>query len=268
MFLGGKHNIVVAVIVIILLCTALVTYAVGEEYTRQKYRPLIGGIQIHMIKWLGGIIPIDRGKCTIGYSAIDPNGRLGVITAGHCVDFETDISVYQPEYDFPWGSNYIGNPSWTTTYNPYNYFDIAFIPNSDVAPNILYTTESYASPIIIGWVYDFDIVVSLLRWGGIPVNKTGRTTGTTGGVIYGAEDPCRVNIEGQLTHVRFCINTTLYSLRGDSGSPVYQKQPRIGAILIGILIATNSNPNNPYSLVQSISAAGYFGYAPYFIPPR
>ena len=59
MFLRGKHNIIVAVIVILLLCTTLVTYAVGEEYTRQKYRPLIGGIQIHMIKWLGGIIRLS-----------------------------------------------------------------------------------------------------------------------------------------------------------------------------------------------------------------
>jgi len=147
-------------------------------------------------------IPVPYGTRTIGYVAKSPNGTLGVITAGHCTNFETDVSVYQPSLSL-FVNNYIGNPSWVAPTNSSNYYDVEFIPNSDVYPSVLYATNTDASFISVGYYFDFNEVRSLLQLGPIPVNKTGRTTGTTGGYITDALDPYNAILDGLFPLIRW-----------------------------------------------------------------
>jgi hypothetical protein len=246
----------------ILTLAGTIVIAAGEQYTRQLYRPLIGGIQIELIKWWR-IFPVFDAYCTIGYVAKAPDNSLGVITAGHCSNFETGISVYQPAWSLL-QNNYIGSPSWVAPSSSNNYFDVEFIPNSNVALAVLYASDTGASPISTGYYYDFYQVRDLLRTGPISVYKTGRTTGTTGGLITGAFDPLVVNLGGVTTSIRFALNTTLYSLGGDSGSPVFSVDRYVGAILFGHVIAgsANQDPNNPRTIAQSTQALLQYGYAP------
>jgi len=65
-----------------------------------------------------------------------------------------------------------------------------------VYPSVLYATNTDASFISVGYYLDFNEVRSLLQLGPIPVNKTGRTTGTTGGYIIDALDPYIAILDG------------------------------------------------------------------------
>jgi hypothetical protein len=246
-------------LVLVLLATiGTVVFAVGEQYAQQRYRPLRGGIQIEQWKWYW-FIPVPYGTCTIGYVAEAPDGTLGVITAGHCTNFETDVSVYQPSLSL-FVNNYIGNPSWVAPTSSDNYYDVEFIPNNDVHPSVLYATDTDASFISVGYYFDFNEVRSLLQLGPIPVNKTGRTTGTTGGYIRRALDPYNTTLDGVPTSIRYALIISLYALGGDSGSPVFRYEPRIGAILYGHVIAVNPDLN--LTLAQSVEVILQYGYVP------
>jgi hypothetical protein len=244
-------------LVLVLLATiGTVVFAVGEQYAQQRYRPLRGGIQIEQWKWYW-FIPVPYGTCTIGYVAESPDGTLGVITAGHCTRFETDVSVYQPSLSL---FNYIGNPSWVA---PADSYDVEFIPNSNVHPSVLYATDTDATFISVGYYFRFDEVHDLLRrFGPIPVNKTGRTTGTTGGNITDVLDPYIAILDGVPTSIRYAFITSLYALGGDSGSPVFRPEPRIGAVLYGHVILSNLDPNDPVTIVQSVEVILQYGYVP------
>ena len=245
------------ILLVSLATIGTVVFAVGEQYAQQRYRPLRGGIQIEQWKWYW-FIPVPYGTCTIGYVAKSPNGTLGVITAGHCTNFETDVSVYQPSLSL-FVNNYIGNPSWVA---PADSYDVEFIPNSNVHPSVLYATDTDASFISVGYYLDFNEVHSLLQLGPIPVNKTGRTTGTTGGYIRDARDPYIAILDGVPTSIRYAFNTSLYTLGGDSGAPVFRYEPRIGAVLYGHVILSNLDPNDPLTIVQSVEVILEYGYVP------
>jgi len=252
----------VLILLVSLVTIGTIVFAVGEQYAQQKYRPLRGGIQIEQWKWYF-IIPVPYGTCTIGYVAKSPSNTLGVITAGHCTNFETAVSVYQPSLSL-FENNYIGNPSWVSPNNRSNYYDVEFIPNSDVYPSVLYATNTSANSIPVGYYYNFTGVRSLLQLGPIPVNKTGRTTGTTGGNITEAWEYYTVFLDGVLTTIRYALITSVYALKGDSGSPVFRTDRYIGAILFGhvIAVAENQDPNNPFTIAQSIEVILQYGYTP------
>jgi hypothetical protein len=260
--LTGINSIHLILLVLVLLATmGTVVFATGEQYARQRYRPLRGGIQIEQWKWYW-FIPVPYGTCTIGYVAEAPDGTLGVITAGHCTRFETDVSVYQPSLSL-FVNNYIGNPSWVAPTSSSNYYDVEFIPNSDVRPSVLYATNTGASFISVGYYLDFSIVRNLIElFGPIPVNKTGRTTGTTGGYITDALDPYNVTLNGVPTIIRYALITSLHALGGDSSAPVFRYEPRIGAVLYGHVVASNLDPNNPLAIVQSVEVILEYGYVP------
>jgi len=174
---------------------------------RQRYRPLIGGIQIEIMT------PSLRpyGICTIGYVARDRNGNLGIVTAGHCVNFRTDYVVYQPNYD-NWESNRIGSPTMVDMYS-----DSAFIPYRDVTPSILhivyYVTEYRGIVVPVNSTISWETIRSYCNYGSPLFYKTGRTTGTTRGYL-------REAYEWYEGHYRVIV-TDIYAEGGDSGSPLY-----------------------------------------------
>jgi len=194
---------------ILLLMASTIVILISAQYsdpvtpTRQYYRPLIGGIQISVRNYY----------CTIDYTARDASGKVGIITAGHCVDYSY-YPVYQPEYS---SSYYIGKPSLISV-----QADAAFVPFSDSAPYILHINNFYGTYYPIKWnVYDYvpaEYVKYFVKT--VPVYKTGRTTGTTSGQIV----DCR----------GWAIYTDVYGAPGDSGAPLYTISPHgDGALLFG-----------------------------------
>ncbi|MGC9104358.1 MAG: hypothetical protein ACP5JF_06175 [Candidatus Methanodesulfokora sp.] len=194
---------------ILLLMASTLVILISAQYsdpvtpTRQYYRPLIGGIQIE----------ISLGYCTIGYTARDAGGRVGIITAGHCVGYSYDEPVYQPVYG---SSYYIGKPSlinWVV--------DAAFVPFRNSAPYILHINNFYGTYYPTKWnVYDYVPAEYVKYFTYVCVYKTGRTTGTTSGQIV----DCR----------GWAIYTDVYGAPGDSGAPLYTISPHgDGALLFG-----------------------------------
>jgi len=181
---------------------------------RQRYRPLIGGIQIEIMT------PSLRpyGNCTIGYVARDRNGNLGIVTAGHCVNFRTDYVAYQPNYDIR-GSNRIGTPTIVDRYS-----DSAFIPFNNVAPwilNITYISNKYVGVMmLVNEISSWDFVDYYITTRGL-FYKTGRTTGTTSGHILYKCDYCIELINGNVFVFYRLLITNIYAERGDSGAPLY-----------------------------------------------
>jgi len=192
-----------------------------SDPAQQKYRPLIGGIQIETgtFSW---IFWNSRYYCTIGYTARDGNGNVGIVAAGHCTDFSTSFVVYQPNYDF-WGSNRIGSPTRIDGYS-----DAAFIPYSSTSPSILYIAyqagvyNGVSVPVnsTISWdtiIYYAKTHTSSLFY------KTGRTTGTTSGYIVDAFDQYYDPVGGiPYSPLYGVILTNIHADHGDSGAPLYE----------------------------------------------
>lgn len=222
--LSNKYRGLIAVCVLLAISITLTTYALGEEYTRLRYRPLIGGIQIESVEWLW-IIPDRKIQCTIGYPVRDLNGRKGVITAGHCTEYNTGWSIYQPVYDRPpwlWSSNYIGDSSWIAPHSLQEYYDIAFIPYDDVSPYILYITNEGAQQLPIVYIYTInDLKWFLSNYGPLPINKTGRTTGTTGGRLCHVGRYCYIVVYPYPINMTYCLIGDLIASEGDSGAPIF-----------------------------------------------
>ncbi len=202
--------------------------------TRQYYRPLIGGIQIET----------PYGFCTLGYTARDSRGRVGVITAGHCVGYSYSADVYQPNTGS--ASYYIRRPDIISM-----FADAAFIPFSNSAPYVLDINEFYGTYYASKWnVYDYvpyDDACTYFK--NVPVFKTGRTTGTTKGSIYGCYD--------YIHPVGYVLIVTMYAAPGDSGAPVYTISPHgDGALLFGHLKGYTSYGLSAISVTAVINGMG------------
>ncbi len=222
--LSLKNMLMISILVII-ISTSLIIANNPYDPTREKYRPVIGGVQIELVKFWW-FIPIESAYCTIGYIAQDDNGNLGIVTAGHCSDWSTDYSVYQPEYG-TWGSNYLNNPSSTDRMS-----DSEFIPFNNAQGSILFI--AYNAGNYQGVIVDVDTVIS---WTTISNGdphlyyKTGRTTGRTSGYIVSTYT--WYNASG--TWLYKVILTTIYVEAGDSGSPLYRYEAgRDGSDWLGL----------------------------------
>ncbi|MEM0311514.1 MAG: hypothetical protein QXF10_08740 [Ignisphaera sp.] len=217
MKISRKYYIIVTITLLLLFVNIVIpmeaiVMGTSPNATRQKYRPLIGGIQIGVVKW-SWFIPIYKGYCTIGYSAMDRNGLLGVVTAGHCSNWDLPVSVYQPDlWEHIGGFSYVNKTC-----------DLGFIPYSNSAAKILYIDIYNNSHIfdvnnIISWEY-IDV------WKNEIYNKTGRSTGTTDGYLVAASSDPGYDIICDSLGLKYCLFLTYYSEPGDSGAPVYELYP-------------------------------------------
>jgi hypothetical protein len=150
---------------------------------------------------------------------------------------------------------------------------VEFIQYSNVDAKVLYATNSTARYLyVLGGLARYNDIKRWVELGlMIHVNKTGRTTGTTGGVIRDARDSCYYycgTYGGYPVNciIRYCLYMTLYAEPGDSGSPVfktkywYNTNIPYAAYIVGHVVAGNSDPLNPITIVEAIDAITDFGY--------
>jgi hypothetical protein len=224
---------------VFLLAIGISTILINAQYsdpaapTREYYRPLIGGIQYYA----------DKGICTLSYAARDSTGRVGMVTARHCASQSSPL--YQPDDSSI--SYYIGTPAiWTYD------IDAMFVRFSNSVPYVLHINNFYGTYYPTKWnVYDYVPVQDIRYFYGVPVFKTGRTTGTTQGTI-------------DRVYYTYIIGANLHAEQGDSGSPLYAISPHgDGALLFGHLIGGSSD----YTLYISVSGViNYLGIKPLTYP--
>jgi hypothetical protein len=109
----GKIIVLVAMLVFLIYGSSIV-YIQAQYYGYGvKYRPLIGGIQIEITKaeWYGP--SYKKGSCSLAFpvSFTENNvGRLGFITAGHCIETANGGDYVDQPTKGPWWdwSNFIG----------------------------------------------------------------------------------------------------------------------------------------------------------------
>lgn len=192
---------------------AMVTMVFSSELAtstsppEQRYARLIGGIQIQTY------LSPRLGNCTISYSAEAPDGRVGVVTASHCVYNNITTRVYQPTLG---SNNYIGVPAIARA-----NIDTSFVPTSirPCDPQVLFITyRGVPCKHNVTGYYSVDELKSLPYE--TVVCKTGRTTGTTCGAFYVADYSC-VSLNGTIV-CGFIILTSTMSAAGDSGSPLFK----------------------------------------------
>ena len=135
--------------------------------------------------------------------------------------------------------------------------DATLVLYNNVYPGVLhiYDNGSYETLEVTGW-YDWDEAKRFLLYE--EVYKTGRTTGTTKGVILEFKERENPNPDDWPCILYKIIYTTDMSEGGDSGSPVYVK---LGghAALVGYLVGGNSS-----SIVLNVENLwDAFGVKPY-----
>lgn len=258
--------IIALFVMTLIFLTLFLTAQNGVEYTRLRYRPLIGGIQIwSTIRYNQSLIVYTN--CTIGYTVIENStGSVGVISAGHCSEFLTvpNVDIYQPDNSL--SNNYIGGPTFTNRSS-----DMLFIPYGNSVSYILYydnyTGNAYQVSVIDIVKYNSVYYTTNIMGGQLPIYKTGRTTGTTYGSIYYARDYC--TIYGNLTgpyNVSYCLLAYLLSMPGDSGSPLYFEGYIEGigdrAWLYGHVVAANWTLNPPLTIAVAVDGVLGSGYTP------
>ena len=228
----------------------LITANNPYDPARDKYRPVIGGVQIEV-----KVGALTSYYCTSSFASVyTSDGSRGIVTAGHCSDFETGHSVRQPR----WFWNKIGE-----VYSVSMESDSGFVKKkSEIAVEgfILNITFDQASSTYVGikypvvGYYSFDYIVE--RWDYFKDNyllyKTGRTTGTTSGHLTRYMLTYTVPYAGTLEKVYLA---DIYVEAGDSGSPVYSLElddPDEGYVIRTVGIISGAIYDSSNNFVSSI----------------
>ena len=246
--------IILSFLILVFLTSIIISYA-NEPYdpAREKYRPVIGGVKIEIKMGL-----FTSAICTSSFSTSMFGENLnGIITAGHCSNYETGKSVRQPS----WFWNKIGK-----VYNVGDASDSEFVQaTEEVAPYILHIKYYSSNDTYVGYkylingYYSFSYIVN--HWDiyyGLDVfYKTGQTTGTTKGAILEYYYSFHTDYAGTL---RYTFIMTNYAQPGDSGSPLYRvtedEDEGNFATLLGILsgIIEDGSTGQINSIVVSVTA--------------
>jgi len=216
--------------IVIMTVSMAVVLASGYNFyvypTRTYMRPLVAGLQIEFVG--SSIYP---KACTLGYFAV-VNNHYAIVSAAHC-QVEGANYVYQPNDS---SSAYlIGYPLESSR----NVDAVVVVLKNNVhfSASVIYITgrNSYLQVAITGYE-NFNTLPM-----GSHVCKTGRTTGTTCGVVlakYFRYDNASVSVYD-------VIVTNVTAAEGDSGSPLYYKPINVGTgpqtYIIGHVIAGISN---------------------------
>jgi len=211
----NKSLLLLVILLIVINFSYIIVAQNITNITQERHRPLVGGIQIEFWKEIL-YIPIVGSVCTLGFPVYRSyDDAYGVITAGHCNNWEYggwyyDWVQYQPTLG---DDNIIGTVNATSCSAEAT---LVLFNNVHYSLIHIYEDNSYDSLYITGWV----------SWDEIPSNyvnvtfyKTGRTTGTTSGTLQTWE--YKVAWGGCYVYRVLYLNYT--SEAGDSGSPVYVK---------------------------------------------
>ena len=198
------------------------TYHFPVYPTRNYVRPLRGGLQLEFTNRSGG-----AALCTLGYFA-RVEGQIGIITVAHAIVPGANY-VYQPDDSLSY--YYVGSP-----YLSCGQIDAVFVPLAQgvsYSASIIYITGSdeWSNVYINGTISWENVNVSTR------VCKTGRTTGTTCGVVRRLHDSISDPNAGYFLDI---IEANITVSGGDSGSPLYTFPSAQEASLLGHLVrATN-----------------------------
>lgn len=194
---------------------------------QQSYRPLLGGLQIQT----------DVGICTLGFNALI-NGTHYFVTNSHCTPSFGDgtnpgYAAAQPLFPNVIGTEWYDPPLFTSAQNSQcpvgrhcRYSDAALFL---ISPGVTYSLGSFAPTAganNLNWSTNLDYYWTYHsennRANGGWVNKTGRTTGSTGGNVSRTCATFAQSENGVDTgRSILCQWQAGYaSLPGDSGSPV------------------------------------------------
>lgn len=191
------------------------------------HRPLVGGLQL--------LPDIDgSGFCTLGFIA-ERRPQVGFVTNSHCTAAQGSVDAtlfFQPsdavtppkgfdKSDLTVGVELIDPPFITCLgLGPVcRYADAAFV-NRTKKTKVSFgrVAIEHQMPPIWDGQSTFRIVDEFSSFEGLPVLKTGRTSGTTSGSV---DDVCLNQLMKSPPRVELCANiATLFSAKGDSGSPV------------------------------------------------
>lgn len=219
---------------------------------RDKMRPLRGGIQVE-----ADTAVFAAKFCTMGFNAIHDNQR-GFVTNSHCTrirggsegtDFHQPTDPFNPFAD----QNKVGDetvdPKYTTSSicpagKVCRRTDAAFVEYDGSG---LFGGAAIARPTGIGSLTvsttepPFRIVgETLFPIDGVTLEKVGRTTGWTSGVLTGTcltinVADTNVTLLCQYRVLRHAGSSAKISDQGDSGSPVFMRVGANDANLFGIL---------------------------------
>lgn len=248
-------------------------YSGGFEATatvRDIVRPGTAGTQISHV-WSVA----DTAYCTMGFNAM-LNGQEYFLTAGHCTHNYTGAGAttfYQPKVPNLLGTEAI-NPAWNTTgclsattyCNTIDAALIAYAPNvsgwSKVAQTSTVGTGNNIGNLTIGSTYGLALPQASVSVGD-SVYKTGRSSGSTKGVINGT---C-VDVDSigpPPFRSLFCqVEAGIRVDGGDSGSPAYRfrfplapsyREPE-GIINTKYLNSPEEPPKAYFSTIAAIQAA-------------
>jgi hypothetical protein len=230
---------------------------------QDKHRPVVGGLQITN--------NLSTGACTYGFTATR-NGVLGFVTNSHCTitqgGVEGSIFVQPTTTDLSGGiSQFIGTETVDLAYHfvstcPRGFFcrysDSAFVAfSAGVGAEI-----KIAKPVLgtVTWdgVSKFNVHSEGVALVGTLVNKVGRTSGITSGVV--SQTCADFGFSGtKLAHL--CQTKATYaSDGGDSGSPVFQSTGGCG---IGVpcvrLVGIHWGSGGVFSPISNIQRSDELG---------
>ncbi|MDR0767781.1 MAG: S1 family peptidase [Methanosarcinales archaeon] len=170
----------------------------------KKVRPIVGGL----------MIATSTSGGTVGYAARDVNdsNSRGIVTVGHVFHFENQ-TAYQPRQ--------AGNTAIGTFSKMSQSGDSVFIPmnSSDVRAAVFTGDGDNRLLDVIG----FEGAVSI----GVPVNKSGISSGATEGLYSGVRYNKTFTIGGTINYTVNSVGVIQessqekYSIPGDSGGPIF-----------------------------------------------
>lgn len=222
--------------------------AIVEVGLQDRYRPVQGGLQVSTYA---------AGPCTLGYvvledylGSISYYGNRYVITNSHCTSaFGTDYDdrIGQPDMANQIGTEFSDPPLFTNAVNPdcppnrscrrsdaamFKLDDASTATSRWSAVSRISSGLTLGSPdreYYAGRQYSF--------WPGMNLTKVGRTTGrTTGSLTSTCTTTPQYDPYGYDTgRTMICqMQGTYNSQGGDSGSPVYYRDPSGNPVIMGI----------------------------------
>jgi len=222
-----KRSIILALAITIILLSPLTPQVLSQSSdpagpAKQRYRPVIGSIQIQMVA-----SGYSLGYCTASYVAQDSSGNRYLAMASHCLyhpgqNQEVPATIYQPYYS---ATNYIGTVSQSRIYSNIDTAFVSLAVSSE--PRVLYIWRYldyyYGTLQKVKGYYDHNELEELK---GETAWKTGRTTGTTSGTLEDYRYRCIIlcldqNCRRYKWVCGYIVASTNYIQAGDSGAPLF-----------------------------------------------